>query len=123
MKEGKDVTGEVNQQHIRGAFIQALQDFCWEEMGMRPRRVKVDFGHDAVMMLLEQALSPAEMRTAQTEEGATLLKVYEERLLDAASPRLQRLVEEAVKRRVTGIHVHADVYSGNVIGVFLLAEE
>ena len=113
----------VSQQHVRDALIQALQDFCWEEMRMQPRQVKVNLGHDAVMVLLEQALSPAEIQTAQTEEGAALLKTYEERLLDAARPRLQLLVEEAVKRQVTSTHVNADVYTGNVIGFFLLAEE
>jgi uncharacterized protein YbcI len=113
----------VSQQHVHSALIQALQNFCWEEMRMQPRRVKVNLGYDAVMVLLEQALSPAEMQTAQTEEGAALLKAYEERLLDAARPRLRHLVEEAVKRQVTSTHVHADVYTGNVIGFFVLAEE
>ncbi|MFQ5858266.1 MAG: Na-translocating system protein MpsC family protein [Anaerolineae bacterium] len=113
----------ASQQHVRSALILALQTFCQEEMGMQPRRVKVNLGHDAIMVLLEQALSPAEMQTAQSKEGAALLKAYEERLLDAARPRLQMLVEEAVKRQVTSTHVHADVYTGNVIGFFVLAEE
>lgn len=113
----------VSQQHVCDVLIQALQNFCWEEMRMQPRRIKVNLGHDAVMVLLEKALSPAEIQTAQTEEGAALLKAYEERLLDAARPRLQHLVEEVVKRQVTSTHVHVDVYTGNVIGFFLLVEE
>lgn len=113
----------VSQRHARSALILALQTFCREEMGMQPRRIKVNLGSDAIMVLLEEALSPAEMQSAQTEEGAALLKAYEERLLEAARPRLQTLVEEVVKQQVTSAHVHADVYTGNVIAVFFLTEE
>lgn len=113
----------VSQKHVRSALIRAMQTFCREEMGMRPRRIKVNLSHDAVMVLLEKALSQAEMQTARTEEGAALLKVYEERILDAATPRLQMLVEEAVNGKVTSTHVHADVHAGNIIGFFVLVEE
>jgi uncharacterized protein YbcI len=112
----------VSQQHPHSNLIQALQTFCREEMGMRPRRIRVNLDHDAVIVLLEQALSPAEEQAVQTEAGVELLKTYQERLLDAVKPRLQLLVEEAVKQRVASAHIHADVSARNVIGVFVLAE-
>lgn len=91
-------------------------------MGMRPRRIRVNLDRDAVIVLLEQALSPAEEQAVQTEAGVELLKTYQERLLDAVRPRLQLLVEEAVKQRVVSAHIHVDVSARNVIGVFVLAE-
>lgn len=113
----------VSQQHPPGNLIEVLQTFCREEMGMRPRRIRVNLGHDAVIVLLEQALSPAEEQAAYTEKGAELLKTYQERLLDAVRPRLQLLVEEVIKRPVASTHLHADVLARNVIGVFILTED
>ncbi len=90
---------------------------------MEPRRIRVNLDHDTVVVLLEQALSPAEKQLAQTKEGVELLKTYEERLQEVVRPRLQLLIEAAIKRRIITAYVHTDVLAGTIIGVFVLAEE
>lgn len=113
----------VSQPHPHSYLIQALQTFYREEAGMEPRRIRVNLDHDTVIVLLEQALSPAEKQLAQTKEGVELLKTYEERLQEVVRPRLQLLIEAAIKRRIVTAYVHTDVLAGTIIGVFVLAEE
>ncbi|GIK37262.1 MAG: hypothetical protein BroJett011_10950 [Chloroflexota bacterium] len=113
----------ASPQHPHSNLIQALQAFCRAELGMRPRRIRVNLDRDAVIVLLEQALWPAEKQVTRTEAGVELLKTYEERLLEAVKPRLQLLVAEAIKRPVASAHLQADVLAGNVIGVFVLTED
>ena len=77
-------------------------------------------GEGAIVVWLEEVLSPAERQIAGTREGRRMLQELEERILEQARPQLQRLVEGAAGQESTLTEVHLDVQNGNVLGFFQL---
>jgi len=111
---------KADSQDVHTDLAQALQKFWEEYAGIRPARVRVVSGEGAIVVWLEEVLSPAERQMASTEAGRTVLQELEERILEQARPHLQRLVEAAVGQESTLAKVHLDVANGSVLGFFQL---
>jgi uncharacterized protein YbcI len=97
-----------------------MQEFWEDYTGIRPARVRVIAGEQAIAVCLEGVLSPAERQMASTRAGCEMLEELEERILDEAKPYLRQLVEEATEREGVQVQVRPDVASGNVLGFFRL---
>ncbi|MFC2046206.1 Na-translocating system protein MpsC family protein [Chloroflexota bacterium] len=108
------------KQDVHTDLAQALQEYWDEYAGIRPPRVRVISGEGAIVVWLEEVLSPAERQMASTQEGRKVLQELEERILEQARPQLQQLVEGAVGRESTQAEVHIDVANGSVLGFFRL---
>ena len=111
---------KAESQDVHIDLAQALQEFWDEYAGIRPTHVRVVSGEGAIVVWLEEVLSPAERQMASTQEGRKVLQELEERILEQARPQLQRLVEGAVGQESTLAEVHLDVASGRVLGFFQL---
>jgi uncharacterized protein YbcI len=111
---------KASHQDIHTDLAQALQEFWDEYAGIRPARVRVVSGEGAIVVWLEDVLSPAERQMAGTREGCKMLQELEERILDQARPRLQELVESAAGQGSTLSEIHLDVQNGSVLGFFQL---
>jgi uncharacterized protein YbcI len=109
-----------SQAQAYGDLIEALQAFCRGELGIEPRRIRVDLDNSMALILLEQFLSPAQIKANQ--EGEEAEKTCEERLRDVLKPRIQLMVEEATRQQVARAQVYMDFPVGNVIGVFVFTE-
>jgi uncharacterized protein YbcI len=112
--------GKTDSQDGHTDLAQALQEFWDEYAGIRPTHVRVVSGEGAIVVWLEEVLSPAERQMASTQEGRKVLQELEERILEQARPQLQRLVEGAVGQESTLAEVHLDVVNGRVLGFFQL---
>jgi uncharacterized protein YbcI len=111
---------KADSQDVHADLAQALQGFWDEYAGIRPTRVRVISGEGAIVVWLEEVLSPAERQMARTQEGREMLQEFEERILEQARPQLQRLVEGAVGQESTLAEVHLDLANGSVLGFFQL---
>ena len=111
---------KADSQDVHTDLAQALQEFWDEYAGIRPTRVRVVSGEGALVVLLEEVLSPAERQMASTQKGRKMLQELEERILEQARPQLQRLVESAVGKESTLAELHLDVANGSVLGYFQL---
>jgi len=111
---------KAGHQDVHTDLAQALQEFWDEYAGIRPARVRVVSGEGAIVVWLEEVLSPAELQMAGTQEGRKMLQELEERILEQARPQLQRLVESAAGQESTLAEVHLDVQNGGVLGFFQL---
>ena len=111
---------KAESQDVHRDLAQALQEFWAEYAGIRPTHVRVVSGEGAIVVWLEEVLSPAERQMANTQEGRRMLQELEERILEQARPQLQRLVEGAVGQESTLVEVHLDVANGRVLGFFQL---
>ena len=105
-------------QDVHTDLAQALQEFWDEYAGIRPARVRVVSGEGAIVVWLEDVLSPAERQMAATQEGCKMLQELEQRILEQARPQLQKLVEDAAGQESTLSEIHLDVQSGSVLGFF-----
>jgi len=112
--------GKTETQDVHTDLAQALQEFWDEYAGIRPSRVRVVSGEGAIVVWLEEVLSPAERQMASTQAGRKMLQELEERILDQARPQLQQLVEGAVEQESTLAEVHLDVANGSILGFFQL---
>jgi len=110
----------ADSQDVHTDLAQALQEFWDEYAGIRPTRVRVVSGEGAIVVWLEEVLSPAERQMASTQEGRKVLQELEERILEQARPQLQQLVEGAVERKSILAEVHLDVANGSILGFFQL---
>ncbi|MBE7555190.1 MAG: DUF2294 family protein [Anaerolineales bacterium] len=110
----------LNQQQAYGDLIKALQSFCREDLGREPRRIRVDLDNNMALILLEQFLFPSEIEADQ--QGTEGEETYEEWLRDMFKPRLQLIVEETTRQQVTLSQIYIDFPVGNIIGVFVFAE-
>ena len=111
---------KADSQDVHTDLAQALQEFWDEYAGIRPTRVRVVSGEGTIVVWLEEVLSPAERQMASAEEGRKVLQELEERILEQATPQLQRLVEGAAGQESTLAEVHLDVANGSVLGFFRL---
>ena len=111
---------KADNQDVHTDLAQTLQEFWDEYAGIRPSRVRVVSGEGAIVVWLEEVLSPAERHLARTQEGRRMMEELEERILDQARPRLQQLVEGAVERKSILTEVHLDFANGSVLGYFEL---
>jgi uncharacterized protein YbcI len=111
---------KAGHQDLQTELAQALQAFWHEYAGIRPGRVRVVSDEEAIVVWLEEVLSPAEQQLAGTQEGRKMLQELEERILEQARPELQSLVERAAGQKSTQAEVHLDVQNGSVLGFFQL---
>ena len=111
---------KAGDQDVHADLVRSLQEFWEEYAGIRPARVRVVSGEGAIVLWLEEVLSPAERQMAATQEGRKVLQELEERILEQARPQLQKLVESAVGKKSALAKVHLDVQSGSVLGFFRL---
>jgi uncharacterized protein YbcI len=107
-------------QDVHADLAGALQEFWDEYAGIRPTHVRVVSGEEAIVVWLEEVLSPAERQMASTQEGCKMLQELEERILEQARPQLQRLVEGAAGQECTLAEVHFHVAKGSVLAFFQL---
>ncbi len=112
---------KADSQNAYTDLAQALQEYWDEYAGIRPTRVRVVSGEGAIVVWLEEVLSPAERQMASTQAGRKVLQDLEERIVEQARPQLQRLVEGAVGQESTRAKVLLDVENGSVLGFFQLA--
>jgi uncharacterized protein YbcI len=111
---------KADSQDIHTDLAQALQEYWDEYAGIRPTRVRVVSGEGAIVVWLEEVLSPAKRQMASTHEGRKVLQKLEERILEQATPQFQRLVEGAVGQESTMSEVHINVGNRSVLGFFRL---
>jgi uncharacterized protein YbcI len=112
------VKAESQDAHVD--LAQALQEFWDKYAGIRPTHVRVVSDAGAIVVWLEEVLSPAERQMASTQEGRKMLQKLEERILEQARPQLQRLVEGAAGQESTLAEVHFDIKNGSVLAFFQL---
>jgi uncharacterized protein YbcI len=110
----------LNQQQPYADLIEALQTFCREELGRKPRRIRVDIDNNMALILLEQFLFPSEIETDR--QGTEAENTYEQWLRDVLKPHLQLRVEEVTRQQVALSQIYIDFPVGNIIGVFVFKE-
>jgi uncharacterized protein YbcI len=99
---------------------QTLQDFWESYTGIRPGRVNVVVDRQAIVVLLEEVLGPAELQLTRTEAGQSTLQKYGERILALARPQLQQVVAETAGQEVNLVEFDLDVVTGTILGFFRL---
>ena len=107
-------------QDVHIDLAQTLQEFWDEYAGIRPADVRVVSGEGAIVVWLEEVLSPAERQMASNQEGCKMLQELEERILEQARPKLQRLVEGVTGQESTLAEVHFDIANGSALAFFRL---
>ena len=112
---------KTDSQDVHTNLAQALQEFWDQYAGIRPTRVRVVSGEEAIFVWLEEVLSPAERQMARTREGRKMRQELEKRILEKARPQLQQLVEGVVEQKSTLAEVHLDVASRSILGAFQLS--
>jgi uncharacterized protein YbcI len=108
----------ADNQDVHVDMAQALQAFWKEYTGICPARVGVVADEQALVVWLEEVLSPAERQMASTEAGRKMLQELEERIVEQARPQLQQLVGGVVGQGSILVQVHLDVSTGSVLGLF-----
>lgn len=108
------------RQQAYGDLIEMLQALCQGELGLEPRRIRVDLDNNMVLILLEQFFLPTPVEAGQKREDAE--KTTETWLRDTLKPRFRLIVEEATRRKVAHAQVYMDLPSGNLIGVFFFTD-
>jgi uncharacterized protein YbcI len=108
----------IDSQNLCADLAQALQTFWEDYTGVRPARVRVVTGEQAIAVCLEQVLTPAERQMASTQDGREMLRELEERVLEQAKPYLQQLIEGVMEQEGILAEVHLDIASGDVLGFF-----
>ena len=69
-------------------MAQTLQDFWESYTGVRPSHIWVVAGQQAIAVLLEEVLTPAERQMINTEAGQLIIQKFEVLILEQARPRL-----------------------------------
>jgi uncharacterized protein YbcI len=107
----------MDESHLRGTQRLALAANASERerRGRLPESVAVALGGETLVITLHGALSPAELRVAQTPKGAALIQEYYRVLFASACDQLRQEIE-----RITGANVRRA--TGTVVHVFLLAD-
>lgn len=98
---------------------QNLQDFWENYTGNRPSRAIVVINRQAITVLLEGVLTPAEQRIIGTEAGRSTLEKFSLHIMEQVGPQWQQIVSEAVGEEVNPVKIDLDVVSGTILGFFL----
>ena len=109
----------TESQALQLKVAQILQDFWEYYTGVRPDRAIVVINQQAIAVLLEEVLTPAEQKITRTEAGRLILQKFGERILEQAEPHLQQMVAEAVDQEISLIEIHLDIITGKILGFFL----
>ena len=107
-------------QTLQLKVAQTLQDFWESYTGVRPGRVNVVADRQAIVVLLEEVLAPAELQLTRTEAGRLTLQKFGERILAQARPHLQQVVAETVGQKANLVEFDLDVVTGTILGFFRL---
>jgi uncharacterized protein YbcI len=110
------VTTEIQMLQLK--IAQALQDFWEFYTGVRPERTIIVVDQQAIVALLRDVLTPAEVRLAHTEVGWLTLQKYGKRVLEQAEAHLQQLVAEVVEQEVNLVVFNLDVTTGSILIFF-----
>lgn len=102
-----------------------------EQTGHAPKAVTVVLSEDTLVIMLHEALTPAEKTMARSADGAAQVQEFHRQLFQSSGDSLRkeimritgRLVREAAAEvePASGTVVHAFT-TGNVVQVFLLAD-
>jgi uncharacterized protein YbcI len=114
------VSETTDPQTLQLKVGQTLQDFWESYTGVRPGHVNVVVDRQAIVVLLEEVLAPAELQLAHTEAGRLTLQKYGERIIVQARPHLQQVVTKTVGQEVNLVEFHLDVVTGTILGFFRL---
>jgi uncharacterized protein YbcI len=108
----------TDTQELHADLSNDLKEF-WEYFtGVRPTQVRVVVGERAIVVLLDEVLSPAEKHLASSETGRRMLQELGERLMEQASPQLQSTVDQAIEEKSKLVTLHLDVVSRTVLAFF-----
>jgi uncharacterized protein YbcI len=113
-------------------IARAASDYEFGRTGRMPKSVTVVIGQDTVVIMLHEALSPAERALAKSPTGAAQVQELHRRLFDDSCESLRKQI-----KRITGVDVaEASIEvepttgtvvkafaSGTVVQVFLLAHD
>jgi uncharacterized protein YbcI len=104
------------------ALAAALGDLWERAHGVPAGKVHVLAGPDSIVVLIKDALSPAERAAAQRTEGQALVQRYAEQLLGTIQPDLRAQVETITGRQAIPTSQHADTIAGHVLCYYDLGE-
>lgn len=103
---------------ITQQIAQAVGDFQEQRTGHRPRAITVVFSGDTLVVLLHDALTPAEKEVARDPSGVARVQEQHRQLLATASEQLLETI-----RRITGVAVReaaaeVEAATGTVVHAF-----
>jgi len=115
-KSRGDVEAEIRQAIIR---------FEKEYLGRGPLAVRTYFLDDMVMIRLEGALTPAELRLAGSEDDRLrgLLKQMRRELLERGRPMLEVVIQDILGIPVQSVHSDISTRTGERVLLFRLKEK
>ena len=109
---------QIETQSLQIKVAQTLQDFWEFYTGVRPDRTIVVINQQAIAVLLEEVLTPAEQQVARTEAGRLTLQKFGEHILERTEDHLQQMVAEVVGQEVNLVVLNLDVTTGNILMFF-----
>ena len=106
------------QPTITRQIAQAVGDFQEQRTGHRPRAITVVFSGDTLVVLLHDALTPAEKEVARDPSGGARVQEQHRQLLATASEQLLETI-----RQITGVAVReaaaeVEAATGTVVHAF-----
>jgi uncharacterized protein YbcI len=113
------------QGEIEAAICEKMSRFEQEFMGRGPKDIHAHLIGDLLLVRLEGVLTAAEKKLVNTlpaEKGRDLLKQVRIRLIEAARPNMESMVQECTGVMVLSLHHDISTKTGEEIVIFTLAE-
>ena len=126
--EDRDTQEEVplkSTGEIEAAISQGMSRFEQEYMGRGPKDVRAYLIGDLLLVRLQGVLTAAEqhlVKTLDSGKARELLKQVRIRLIDAARPKLEALVEGITAVKVRSLHYDISTNTGEAVVIFTLIE-
>lgn len=116
----RKTTGELESE-----ITQAVIRFEKELMGRGPLETKTYLIDDMVLIRLKGALTPSEMKLAETDHqrGRYLLKQVRQELIDHGRPMLEAVVRDVLGVEVRSLHTDISTKCGERVIVMSLASK
>ena len=116
----RKTTGELEAE-----ITQAVIRFEKELMGRGPLETKTYLIDDMVLIRLKGALTPSEMKLAETDHqrGRYLLKQVRQELIDHGRPMLEAVVRDVLGVEVRSLHTDISTKCGERVIVMSLASK
>src|ERR1700731_3244026 len=113
------------QGEIEAAISQGIARFEQEYMGRGPKDIHTHLIGDLLVVRRHGVLTAAEQQLVKTlpeEKGGDLVKQERTQLVEAGRPRMEAMVYEATRIKVTSLHHDISTNTGEEVVLFPLAE-
>jgi len=109
--------------HLEAEISIAIAQFEKEHLGRGPKQVRTYIIDDAILIRLQDILTPAERKLARTSAGVQLMKQTRRSLIEGCRPVLEEIIHTITGVNILSLHTDISTRTCERIFVFCLDQQ